>query len=391
MNHRKVKRTMKQMCAGLFAAVVFAAGVGVECVQVKAADKSVYGTGEAGTFEYEDKIQHVEMTKDFKIMWNASSPLVPSEDGYVFGGWCTKDGDTDTYTMLNQESAAAAAKDNSTTVYAKFVPAYVMNVKAQVDSKTSTEGSARKEAGSIRLVSTVDSKDYQKVGFQVILKTDIGTVEVKTGENKDQPLETTKVYNKILVSGETDDTKAKMASECFGSVAGYFSVWRLEGISASSDAKIMEVTPYWYTPDGTKVLGNTKYVHMEDGYQGNMYVSVPITLSSGSNVAAGMVTVTYPEGLELIGTDKEVEDGDIFPAGQMDYKCDSDTRTIQFVANATNTEDEISASGLYANLRFKIKDDATVPSHWEFTIDREQFCNWNEKIVSGIDAWNFQY
>lgn len=226
--------------------------------------KPVYGTGEAGTFEYEDKIQYVEMTTAFKNTWvdDRTKAAVPSEDGYVFGGWCTKDGDTDSYTMLDQKSAAEAATDNSTTVYAKFVPAYVMNVKAQVDSETGTKGGARGTKGSIRLVSTVDSKDYQKVGFQVILKTDKGTVEVK---QDGQPLETTKVYNKILVSGETDVAKAKEANECFGSVAKFFSVWKLEGISATSDAKIMEVTPYWYTPDGTKVLGNTKYVHMEDG------------------------------------------------------------------------------------------------------------------------------
>ena len=390
MNHRKVKRTMKQMCAGRFAAVVFAAGVGAECVQVKAADKPVYGTGEAGTFEYEDKIQYVEMTTAFKTTWDddRTKAAVPSEDGYVFGGWCTKDGDTDSYTMLDQESAAAAAEADATTeVYAKFVPAYVMNVKAQVDSGTGTKGGTRETKGSIRLVSTVDSKDYQKVGFQVILKTDTGTAEVKTGENKDQPLETTKVYNKLLVSGETDVAKAKEAKDCFGSVAQFFSVWKLEGISASSDAKIMEVTPYWYTPDGTKVLGNTKYVHMEDGYESNMYVSIPVLLHEDTAGAAGIFTVTYPEGLTLIGVNP-IENGNIFSGG-MEYYNDETNHTIKIVANAETVNENKALDGLCVNLRFKAA--ATVTERLNFYIENEDFCDWAEGKLENVNAWNIQY
>ena len=348
--------------------------------------KSVYGTGEAGTFEYEDKIQYVEMTTAFKNTWvdDRTKAAVPSEDGYVFGGWCTKDGDTDSYTMLDQKSAAEAATDNSTTVYAKFVPAYVMNVKAQVDSETGTKGGARGTKGSIRLVSTVDSKDYQKVGFQVILKTDKGTVEVK---QDGQPLETTKVYNKILVSGETDVAKAKEANECFGSVAKFFSVWKLEGISATSDAKIMEVTPYWYTPDGTKVLGNTKYVHMEDGYNDNMYVSIPVLLHEETEGAVGIFTVTYPEGLTLIGVNP-VENGNIF-SDEIEYYNDTASRTIKIVGNADTVDTNEALDGLCVNLRFK--PDTTVTARLNFYIGNEDFSNWAEGKLGDVDAWNIQY
>lgn len=381
MNYRKVKRTMKQMCAGLFAAVVFAAGVGAECAQVKAADdKPVYGT--TGEFEYEDQIQYVEMTKDFKIMWNESSPLVPSEDGYVFGGWCTKNSD-ETYTMLNP-TTATEAKETSATVYAKFVPAYVMNVKAQVDSETSTKGETRETKGSIRLVSTVDSKNYQKVGFQVFLKTDLGKAEVK---QDGQPLETTKVYNKLLVSGETDVAKAKEAKDCFGSMAQFFSVWKLEGISASSDAKIMEVTPYWYTSDGTKVLGNTKYVHMEDGYESNMYVSIPVLLHEETEGAVGIFTVTYPAGLTLIGVNP-VDNGNIF-SDEIEYYNDTASRTIKIVGNTETVETNEPLDGLCVNLRFK--PDTTVTARLNFYIENEDFCNWAEGKLENVDAWNLQY
>lgn len=233
MNNRKVKQTMKKVCAGLFAAIVFSVSINGECVQVKAADVTpVYGT--EGTYEYKDEILHEEMTDTFKKVWNADSTkaVAPSKEGYVFGGWCTKDKGVDTYTMLNPTTAAEAAKEGSATeVYAKFVPSYVMNVKAQVDSETGEKGRDRTATGSIRLVSSTDSTDYQKVGFRVFLKKGTQKVEVKqTGDNAGQPLETNKVYNKLLISGETDSTKAKDANECFGTLARYFSVWKLEGI-----------------------------------------------------------------------------------------------------------------------------------------------------------------
>ena len=279
--------------------------------------------------------------------------------------------------MLTKETAATA-KTNGTEVYAKYVPAYVLSVRGQVDTQTYTNGAGRTESGSIRLVSATDSKEYQKVGFDVRLGSNVVT-------NEDgSPLETNQVYNKIALPGD----KTTDATTACGTEAKFLSVWKLTGIASTKDEKIMKVTPYWITLDGTKVLGLTKYVHMEDGYESHMYVSVPITLSSESNVAAGMVTVTYPEGLELIGAGKEVEDGDIFPAGQMNYKCDTAARTIQFVANTT--DGNTPASGLYANLRFKKTVDE-VPAHWEFTIDGEQFCNWKEVEVSGINAWDIQY
>lgn len=372
MKNRNGKQLRKRGCAVFFAAALFVAGIGSAPIVGEAAPY-----GEAGSATYEDEILYKEGTAVFQNSWNAEGTgAAPTEEGYVFGGWCTANGDG-TYTMLTKETAATAIT-NSTEVYAKYVPAYVLSVRGQVDTQTYTSGAGRTESGSIRLVSATDSKEYQKVGFDVRLGSNVVT-------NEDgSPLETNQVYNKIATPiGTTDATAA------FGAKAKFLSVWKLTGIANTKDEKIMKVTPYWITLDGTKVLGLTKYVHMEDGYESHMYVSVPITLSSESSVAAGMVTVTYPEGLELIGAvNGEVEDGDIFPAGQMNYECDTAARTIQFVANTTDGNEP--ASGLYANLRFKKTVDE-VPAHWEFTINGEQFCNWKEEDVSGINAWDIQY
>ena len=372
MKNRNGKQLRKRGCALFFAAALFVAGIGSVPIVGEAAP---YGNAAGDT--YQDEILYEEATTSFRTLWTESTKGLPTKDGYVFGGWCTQNEDGATYTMLT-EAAAATAKTSGAEVYAKYVPAYVLSVRGQVDTKTYTSEAARTESGSIRLVSATDSKEYQSVGFDVYL----GSYLVKNEDGSD--LMTNKVYNHIATPNGTTD-----ATTAFGKQAQFLSVWKLDKITKDKDAKIMKVTPYWITMDGTKVTGLTKYVHMEDGYQSHMYVSVPITLRATEEVAAGMVTVTYPEGLELIRTDKEVEDGDIFPAGQMSYKCDPDTRTIQFVANGKNTEDEISASGLYANLRFK--KTAEISGHLEFTFSGEQFCNWNEEIVNDINAWDIQY
>ncbi len=356
------------------------AGIGSAPIVGEAAP---YGEAEGDTYKDEILYDLVDL-KTFNASWygdvNQNSPL--AKDGYVFGGWCTKNGDGETYTMLT-EAGAKDIKDGTitATVYAKYVPAYVLSVRGQVDTDTYKSGESRTNTGSIRLVSATDSKEYQKVGFDVYLG---GKIENQVFANDQKsPLETNKVYNRIQTAdGETVD-----ATKAFGTHAQFLSVWKLDKITKDKDDKIMKVTPYWITKDGTKVTGLTKYVHMEDGYESHMYVSVPITLGAAEEVAAGTITVTYPEGLKLIDK-KAVENGDIFTDG-LAYECDVENRTIQFVANTA--DGNTSAAGLYVNLRFQKENGVTAPAHWVFTTSGEQFCNWDEDFVDGIRAWDIQY
>ena len=369
---RMGKQIKKTGCAICLATAMLVAGIGSSPIVGEAAPY-----GEAGSdATYEDKIWYEKDTTAFKALWTESTKGVPTKDGYVFGGWCTKVGEND-YEMLT-EAVAKNIKDGTTTadVYAKYVPAYVLSVRGQVDTKTYKSGAGRTESGSIRLVSATDSKEYQSVGFDVYL----GAYLVKNEDGSD--LMTNKVYNHIATPNGTTD-----ATTAFGAKAKFLSVWKLDNITADKDAKIMKVTPYWITPDGTKVPGLTKYVHMEDGYESHMYVSVPITLRAAEEVAAGTITVTYPEGLKLIANNA-VENGDIFTDG-LAYQRDDENRTIQFVANTA--DGNASAAGLYVNLRFQKEGGVTAPAHWEFTTSGEQFCNWNEEFVPDIRAWDIQY
>lgn len=314
----------------------------------------------------------------------------PTKSGYFFGGWYDADGGK----ALTEEQA-----NEATSAYAKFVPSYVLSVKVQNEAGTGANDDKQNEDGtydrtSIRMVSAVDSWDYQKVGFKVLLNND----ESKLVVNEDgSPLETTKGYTGLKVSGKTEPVTAK---QLFGKAAEYLMVWRLDDIADANDAKILNITPYWITADGTKVEGLTKYAHVEDGYK--KLVNIPINLCDDAvKMAAGLLEMTYDsDNLEVYG----VEYG-LFDSDKMAYSDKGGS--IKFVGNVEVEDGDIAANGIYVNVRFSVK--ATVAegvTKWKgtgesdfltFEVNGEQFCNWNEELlvddknVSLIDAWDIQY
>lgn len=172
-------------------------------------------------------------------------------------------------------------------------------------------------------------------------------------------LETTKVYGGLKTNAESVTTVSP--NTVFGNAATKFSVWRLDGIVKDNDTKIINVTPYWITLDGTKVEGLSKYVHIEDGYKG--YVSVPVNLRSTEQVVAGKVTVSYPEGLTL--AENKTEMNDVFKKNNMAIYNDTAKRTITIVGNAENVNTNVAANGILANLRFT-KTDTTSEDFLKF-------------------------
>ena len=382
------KKISRFISIGLCAVVVTMSVLPSAEMDVKAATavKNAYGTD--GQATYQDDYQYQDYTKtEFEKLWKADGQkTAPSKSGYVFGGWCIK-GNDNKYTVLTEADLQTISDEQ---LYAKFVPAYVLSVKAQVDETTYVEGASRTQKGSIRLVSSVDSEDYQKVGFKVLInnKNELKAYNKDT-EKYDLPLETKRVYEHLKSGEDTYDANA-----VFGTKSAFFTVWRLDDIGTSYDAKIINVTPYWITKDGTKVSGLTKYVHMEDGY--NRYISIPINLFGEADVAAGTLTLTYPADLQLIGNNKnEVEFGKVFE-NEMEYRVDTSKNQIYFYGAADVVGDNKSCNGLYANVRF-VRKTATssvdAENGYDFNIQNEKFCNWAGSLVNeGTDiAWDIQY
>ena len=352
------------------------------------------GTANAAEAGYEDKVVFEDKTSEFKEMWKEEGTgTAPMKEGYVFGGWYV-DGTNGKEALTKDEAKGKVADDAlETGVYAKYVPAYVLSVKVQHEE----DASATDGESDVRVISSIDSKNYQKVGFDVLINNKNKLKHDSDGDGEgDSELETTRVYTGLLVG---EDTKPRMPQTIFGKKSEYISVWKLTGTPDQYDAKIIKVTPYWITMDGTKVSGLSKYVHIEDGYEN--YVNIPINLTTGEEIAAGQLQMKYdPAILKLAESskgvvyDKAVEFDGVFKASEMAYHDDGNG-TITFVGNAETVNTLKNADDIFANIRFQIVDKSKYPdtkseNFLTFQVDGEYFCDWDEEDVK-VNAWDIQH
>lgn len=354
----------KKIVALLCAVAMIVSGIAIAPTETKATDTGIYTE-----IVYDDSYS----ISDY---WTTETKTAPTKPGYVFGGWYTKP--SDTYIALEEAKITVDAGGKasvSDTVYAKFVPAQVSSVKAQNASETKENDG--KDA-SVRVISAIDSTAYRNVGFTVLISNKNKLLTETGGE-----LESARVYTRLKV----EDDLSYEAEDIFGAPAEYFNVWRLDGIADKHDAKIINVTPYWTTLDGTKVEGLCKYIHIEDGYKG--YLSVPVNVSTTQDVAAGTVTIAYPAGLTLV--EDKVEFAGVFPDATF---SDDKSGTIKIVGNAETVGSYHTGKTILVNLRFTA-DSSTYPGAGKgtflpFTVENELFYDWEEKEVT-IDVRNVQY
>lgn len=378
MNKKQVMSIVKKLTAVVLAVGMIVAGI---AIYPKQADAAVV----------EDKVIYVEYKADDiqANYWTTDKKTAPVKEGYVFGGWFeqvdTKTNKTETYTEGGKETYYNPLTTVSGDAYAKFVPAQVLSVKAQNGVE---KGSSIKEINQttiknvdednpmyIRVMSSVDSANYQKVGFEIYLANWLKVYKDGTAltTQTNEPTETTKVYAGLLKGDETET-----ANEIFGGESEYLSVWKLSAIDTPDNASlIIYVRPYWVTTDGTKVNGLAKYVHIEDEYMD--LISVPINLLGGEAVAAGAVDMTYTDGAIFKGFEK----GRILP----EMECNPIGNTIKIVGNTNQDVDKYNeGETIYANLRFE-----KPQSDKEFNIIKKQFCGWDEEIITNMKVWDVKY
>ena len=380
MNKKDIMSFIKKLTAGALVFGMTATGILVCPKQAEAA-------------VVEDKVIY-EDSYDIATYWNAESKTAPVKAGYVFGGWfkvaAASDEGAEAYvnggatsyyaplksTELNTDEDADC--DYTGTAYAKFVPAQVLSVKAQNSAGITAdtiENISQSNPMYVRVMSSLDSTNYQKVGFEIELANSVPVL------NNNNPLETTQVYAGAMVNNVS-----KTANDIFGGESEYLSVWKLSKIDTPSNAsKIIYVRPYWYTMDGTKVEGLAKYVHIEDEYKN--YISVPVNLLDGKQVAAGAVNMTYDNALELVTDD---EGNVLFEAGrvlpEMSFSLDTANKTIKMIGNATTAGEYNTEETIYANIRFKKPEADTT-----FSMAMLQFCDWDTTKVTITNTWDVKY
>ncbi len=307
--------------------------------------------------------QRFQMSDYWQVDGEKAAPVLP---GYVFGGWYEDDQGA---CPLTEVTAAGYEKNTGKRAYAKFVPAYVLSVKAQ--NKSGTRGSEEKT--DIRIMTSVDSGKYQNVGITLLLDNKIDR----------SPNPTQRVYTGVEVT-EEGKTTVFSPTQVFGTASELIAGWRLINIAQKNYSKILYVRPYWTTMDGTRVEGLAKYVHVEDGYKN--LVSVPVNLMtnplSENAIAAGALKVTCNDDRFEFYDVQVVENGKIF--AKLDYHADGNA--VKFVGTVAGVGKVAAPDGIMASVRFRLKAGQVYTcgedSHLVFTVSEEDFRNWDEKPVT---------
>ena len=282
---------------------------------------------------------------DSKIVRTAPKPDATSDyKDWIFAGWYTDQACT---TTVSETTVSGS-------YWAKFVPSEVLSVKCQV----SVDTDEKSEKGKLRIVSTVDSLKYSKVGFDITFK------------GKTIPYSTSKVYTKIEAAAK--GVEYGFSPNIFDLQSEYFITATLININNEDFGEGVLVKPYWVTKDGTKVYGMSRYARVEDSYLN--IVNVPVRLYSDTSVNSSEVTVqydatmlkyeeTYSSTLLAGATSTNGYDaGYVFDQISVVKQEDG---TIK----VTGTSDaDKSADGMLVNLRLKIQDNVTLPKINSFTV-----------------------
>lgn len=348
--------SQKRVIAGLLSAMMLIAGIMILPKVANAEEIKV------------DEIVY-DNSYDMSNYWtkNAETQKVPIKEGFVFGGWYEKEDSK--WVAIDKDNISAA----SDTAYAKFVPAYVLSIQTQMEATTATNnGIVEGQTTFIRIVSTVDCLDYDATGYDIWYGNTSQATNLEPSK---------RVYEKLNVGNESIEPE-----QVFGASSKFFNYLRINNLKSTSLHKIIFARPYWITKDGTKVEGLGKYVRVEDGFKNNEYMSVPINLLDGKEVAAGIVEMKYDATtLKVVGVDA----GRIL--SEMNYKVDEKKGIIRFAANAETVGTPDMLNDIFASVRFDVKEGATKASSYTFDVTAGEFVDWVENDVKNVWAWDYKY
>lgn len=179
----------------------------------------------------------IENHTDISEYRNESGNTAPADkDGYIFAGWYT------------DETCTEAVDENTITgsAYAKYIDEDVLTVKFQIPTATNSAS----ESTTLRLVTSIDSLDYQNVSFEVSYTDSSSTKKSHTWTTKNAYTALTG-YNGMTELSYAPDEQFSKASE-------YFVALNINNIPNDAFNYAFTVTPKWTTPDGTVVEGATR-------------------------------------------------------------------------------------------------------------------------------------
>jgi len=378
-------KTVKRFIMGILSLTLVVAGCITVPTDAKAAGTGVvqYQKVEAATFKTCIET-HVAPACDM-------TQLTPDASGYLFGGWF-KYVDDSTWGEVIKTSSDIGS---DSYVYAKFVPARLAGVSCQVGVDAEEKNST-----TLRAVSAVDSTNYKAVGFNVYGRQKNGDeiYEWTMYEyGTESTAQSTKVYSGLQTykynSGKTEIVKdvVKQPEDIFGQDAeGFkFTVLNLSEIQSEYWGITIVIRPYWVTMDGTYVEGIAEFNRVNDSPNitstANI-VNISVNLKDVSRIAAGKMSITYPEQFTFV----EAECGRVF--GEMAFDADTTNRVVKCIGNITELKNVEKPDDVYVNLRFEVNSSVTAgESEFIVIIPENGFCDIDESTNVKVSAWNVVY
>ena len=391
---------MKKRIRMIIMALLICVCVFIPAVSLNAADESDSNSNDACVVvKYED----LEEVKDYL----AGKNTYPTKEGYLFAGWYTTDdilGKSDAE-VLKYAVRNSVPKEGS--VYALFVPANVLDVKAQLSGEL-LDGFEGNDKGSIRFVTTVNSLLYQKVGFEVSYINSNGAKKSATSSSN-------KVYDKLYAVGSTTDEYMENGEEYlpteFSAASKFFKACNLKNIPASDFGVPITVKPFWVTLDGSKVYGETVIKSMDDyflaedvyvsnsndvankadaegyGTEGKPYATLNYALSKVKNQGTVHIVETYATTADFDW--KEHNKTVNITGGELDFTTlpEKVLRAAQGTDTPDDTSDDVAA--VTANV-LDINDSVTfMDTSLKFTNGQQVYANGNTvKIASAGVTWS---
>lgn len=276
----KTKETFKQESIALMARNYDGDGGGLKSLKVE---------------ELEDIVMSYT-AEQFASYRSGDTYTVPGYKDYLFAGWFTDQ-------ACEKESAIAAdAKTVETAVYAKFVPRYVLDVKAQVSANLTNGELTDDGTGAIRFVTSIDTLNYSQVGFNISYdKRDGNGIQNKTSASN-------KVYKELFATiGDTNSETIEYNPKIeFCKTSEFFKACTVRNISADLYDMEFTVTPFWETMDGTIVNGDAVVKTVDQGID-SVKLNGKTALFIGDSIQAGHNTSDDRAGYTLKGWAQRLE------------------------------------------------------------------------------------
>lgn len=314
-----MKKNYLKLVGSLVIMMCVAAGIIFAAINSKACEKTV------------------EYTKEFE----KDTQGIPTLEGYLFGGYYVDDeSDVDGKKPLTSIEGLAVG-----TYYAKFVPADVLGIKAQISANIVADDRGdktveNKENNAIRFVTSIDSTEYKHIGF-VIQKGPEATADT---------VETTKyVYPELYYIDPEEGVQSANAGEIFcKDVSAFFKTFTITQVPQTVFNTDITVTPYWDTLDGTRVYGKTsiKTVNL-----GRSWFYVDNAENAVTNSAAPLGTYSNP--YSVLQTALDADGGKYAPKIilKSDYELSEGVTVTQSLTLASEENKSISRADSWTDDR----------------------------------------